>query len=356
MPDKLTAWLNDYGRTAIRQNTPGGATKFLNDVDAGQKTITPTAVFEALHRGLRLADYPPLPTDDPAIERKTATSTAEIESRPQNGWHYRLPRARHRLGWRTGGTPNARVSLNVRPEAALVEALDAFCAAHKAYYKTPDQLAGWQDRHDPITIYFHEPLTPAFEKELTAIATPYVRADKLEGRRIAQGIAAQQSPSPADIDALSAKATALAPELGQAVEAMALKIDTTSGQRRRSLSAGEKQAIEDALANYEATPEPAASASVPSDLAFAFSTYAGSTGAQQGCTITGDSMALTAFAHTLEVTYGLKAGEDFTNKTGDRLVIMGTAAQSALARLRAQTQPSAPPNAGAPRTNRSPQF
>lgn len=247
----LENWLNSSGRDAL---VKAGRSKWLHRyVDNGTAKIETRHVFDALYDSLRGAKYPPSPRNDLAIEAFTGSSTPEISVLKQNQWHYRVPKNRTANGWSLSDKSVDRISLNVYAKGDLIQKLDDFMTRNKAYYKTPDQFSVWSDRHDPITIYFHEPLTAKLENELKQIVAPHVRGNDLIGRRIADGMYAQKSPQAHEIKALIARADALDPELGKAVTAKAHSMDFKTMKPRVDavLSAGEMHVIEAALDDFE---------------------------------------------------------------------------------------------------------
>jgi hypothetical protein len=259
----LADWLNTFGKERLGMS---GFDKFLSLVEAGRAVITPKQVIDAVYNSLRVTSYDHAKRYDVDIDSKTSRGVGGMEVRPEGGWHYRLPTNRREQGWSTSGETRGRVSVNVYAEPELLGKLDQFCREHKAYYKTPDQLAGWQERHDPITIYFHQDITPDIENKLKQIVTPHVRGDNLHGRSIAPGISAESSPSIQEIEGLIKRADELDPQLGKAVRGFAYTQDPLkpSAPIEPKLSAGQKRAIEITLDNYEQhTKTHAARSSIP---------------------------------------------------------------------------------------------
>jgi len=95
-----------------------------------------------------------------------------------NGWFYReyvgnKPKKARSL--------NSRLSLNVYMAPQLIlyldEILDADQGEHILEYKTPASASHWQERHDPITIYFSD-LTPELLHQIVNAAKPFLRPEK----------------------------------------------------------------------------------------------------------------------------------------------------------------------------------
>ena len=129
----------------------------------------------------------------------TSKTTKDVNVTVQNGWHYRIPKKQDKA-------PIVdRISLNVYPEADLIKKLDEIVAKSKGEieYKTPTGLKGWNDRHDPITIYFRRPVNKADETAIVNIAQPHIRPTKEEvliGRKITDSI--YEVPEPTEKDVL----------------------------------------------------------------------------------------------------------------------------------------------------------
>lgn len=148
---------------------------------------------------LRLAKYPEI--GDKNIAEITRASTDKITVNPQNGWHYRSP-----LALSKNSHTVERISLNVRPEKALIEKLDDYFSRNvdtvKGSYKTPASFDGWSGRHDPITIYLYQSARESnVLEDIAKIAKPYVRetgSTPLLGKKFADGCAWQISPSQKD--------------------------------------------------------------------------------------------------------------------------------------------------------------
>ena len=136
------------------------------------------------------------------IDTITSTGNKHIKVMSTNGWHYRF--AVKNIG---GNKCIDRISLNVYPEEELIKKLDKYMIKSNINfeYKCPDYFNGWQRRHDPITIYFREPLSEQVEKDIVKIATPYTRKTKQEvliGKKLADSIYKVKEPTEADVQEL----------------------------------------------------------------------------------------------------------------------------------------------------------
>lgn len=155
---------------------------------------------------------------DSDIESYTRADNKLVYVRDENNWHYRIP---HDYNVRKKQFPDGddRVSFAGLPVRGLVDALDQFVQHRVAYYKTPNQLAGWEDRHDPVTIYFKEPVTKDVKAELSALLSKFNRDKyipaKMDGDVFDNGLAHQKSPSVGDIQKIVAAASAVHPDLGK---------------------------------------------------------------------------------------------------------------------------------------------
>lgn len=317
-----------------------GFNKFLKLVEEGKVPMTPKHVIDAIYHDLRSCSYPFSARNAANIDVMTSQAARGMEVRAENGWHYRLPTNRRAMGWSSGGETVGRVSLNVYAEPELVEKLDEFCVLHKAYYKTPNQIAVWEERHDPITIYFHEPISADIQAKLRRIVTPHVRGNNLHGHKIADGICMEASPSIQDINTLIARAEQLNPELGVHVRKLAHQIDPLKPMVdiEPKLSSGQKRAVEIALDDYEQYAAKTATSAVPqlapanifAEFDCTVSSYNGTSGKMLSMVIQGTPEQLADAAKNLE-RLGLKSGEAFSNRTGKQIVVMGAAAQQAIA-------------------------
>lgn len=245
----LDEWLGTYGRDALEKR---GFKKFLESVDQGKQSISPTHVIDAVYDDIRRHSYALSPRYDNAIDGLTSAHTPHVEVKPEGGWHYRMPTNRRQMGWSTSGETVKRASLNVFAEPDLIQKLDAFCTQHKAYYKTPEHLTGWMERHDPITIYFHEEVTDEMKKKLAGIVQPHVRGHALVGETLMPGIAFENSPSVKDIERVIERAKTLHPDLGEAVRKQAYAPNLQNpNPTSPKLSAGKLRAIEVTLDSFE---------------------------------------------------------------------------------------------------------
>ena len=95
--------------------------------------------------------------------------------------------------------------MNVYPENELITKLDDFIARSNGMveYKTSIGLNKWNNRHDPITIYFHRPINKTDEAEIIKLAKAHIRSDNnMLGRKISDGIYQVFEPTEKDVLAL----------------------------------------------------------------------------------------------------------------------------------------------------------
>jgi hypothetical protein len=104
------------------------------------------------------------------------------------------------------------------------------------------------------------------------------------------------------------------------------------------------ESVADVVDHAYAPPSVAAKSDVPGPqgLAFQFSTYNGTRGQMSSLIVEGDTVALEKMEGVLEGRYGLKNGQDYYNKSGNRIVVMGSDAQNAIAAIREDRRYAAP--------------
>lgn len=135
---------------------------------------------------------------NPNLSIITSNGTKDITVLQKFGWYFRVPTDRK-------STPVIdRISLNVYPEADLIQKLDKFISKSDGQieYKVPARMEEWNERHDPITVFFRKPINKSDEKELVEIVTPHVRHTTKEvmlGRKISDGIYKILEPTEKDV-------------------------------------------------------------------------------------------------------------------------------------------------------------
>ena len=154
-------------------------------------------IMDTLYNKLRIAQYQQEGLS--TIAEITRNGTSKTEVIPDLHWHFRIPINAQRSNRHCV----ERISLNVRPEKELIEQLDKYFSEHiniQGEYKTPSTFRGWSSRHDPITIYFYEPIKDKkVLDDIAQIAKPFVRStgnEVLVGNKFAPGCAWQLSPTP----------------------------------------------------------------------------------------------------------------------------------------------------------------
>lgn len=195
------------------------------------------------------------PTDQD-IDQYTGNANAFVRVKNENKWNYRIPNNydQRKRQFQNPDKSDDRVSFAGLPVKGLIDALDQFVQRRVAYYKTPEEIAGWQDRHDPITIYFKEPVTPQIKAELQSAVAPFSRDKyipaKMDGDVFAPGLSHQQSPGQDDIKRLVQEGGAISPELA--------KVLTTKFTRREGgvkASAGQITAARQLMDLIRKTPQ-----------------------------------------------------------------------------------------------------
>ena len=175
-----------------------------NNIEALDTSTAYTNLLEALYKDLRLGEYATTHIKTPNIEQITGKGNSFVRVKEQNGWHYRMPLNR------TTNTTIDRVSVNAVADENLIKALDELLGSGKVkgYYKTPDQMLNWLERHDPITIYLDEKATPEVLDKINLTCQKYIRStdDVLSGEKFAPGMALQKSPNTQDIEAILTQA------------------------------------------------------------------------------------------------------------------------------------------------------
>ncbi len=197
---------------------------------------------------LRTHNYPIDARHQHDIDQVSGQGTPEIKVKVEGGWHYRIPKNLKARGVASGASSKDRVSLNVVADKALLAQLDQlFVTRVKGYYKTPDMSDNWLERHDPITMYLDEPLTPAIEAEIVKIVTPFVRSTKdvLPGRLLAPGMAAETSPTVDEINHEITRAKAIDAQFADAV-----KQYFTDKRGQLKTSAGRLRSVREVIDQY----------------------------------------------------------------------------------------------------------
>jgi hypothetical protein len=148
------------------------------------------------------------PGCNPNINSITSNETNEIKVINKSGWNFRVSQNRKT-------TPVIdRISLNVYPETELIQKLDKFIAKSNGLieYKVPVRIEEWNERHDPITIFFRKAIDKTDKNAIFEIASPYIRPTNKEvllGIKIADGIYQVLEPTEKEILALIKRAKKL---------------------------------------------------------------------------------------------------------------------------------------------------
>ena len=186
---------------------------------------------------LRMANY----TEEASFRGNIAEfEDALMSSEPginlefNNGWLWRKPDN----GFK--GYARDRVSLNVVGDKRLIEELDRLMSKGefidkngrlvklnddvftKGYYKTPTGANGWLERHDPITMYFDDKISPEMLDAISQVTEKYARKpsngkslmNSVEGK---PWIANEAYTSQKQIQNLYNRAKSLNPELADMI-------------------------------------------------------------------------------------------------------------------------------------------
>lgn len=234
LSEQVTRWCNSY-----QNDFQGDNKKFLPN----PRSISPADIFALKYRQLRKCDtdtYKDYSHDSDIIDI-SAQESDTIKATSVEGWHTRSARTLPE----TASNFPYRISLNVRGTRKLIEDLDAFCSDHQIHYKCPTNIAGWNTRHDPITIYFTTPVTDAQKSRIVEIALPFVRGHNLVGEELATGVSLCPEVTSEKQNALKNRAKALDPDLEFGITAFMATNYTDL------LSAGALQAVENALNEFE---------------------------------------------------------------------------------------------------------
>lgn len=187
---------------------------------------------------------------DTNIEQYTGQSNSFVHAKDENNWHYRQPfsyskhpRAAAKASMQEG---DHRVSFAALADPKLIDALDRYVATKRlAYYKTPNQEAGWLQRDDPITIYFKEPVTDEVKQELEAMLRPFNRGHHMEnpllGDNWSPGLALDRSPTTEQLQKTIQQIQGINPILAAAIQNKITK------DGKLKASAGQVEAIKQTI-------------------------------------------------------------------------------------------------------------
>ena len=173
-----------------------------------------TQIYEYFYHKIRKADtghYDSVPHDYD-IDDYTSKGNNLIQVKDQNNWNYRMPlsMSQHpRAAYKVPKEEEERISFAAIADKRLIDVLDDYVANKRlAYYKTPNDGQRWLDRHDPVTMYFKEKVTPEIKEELKVIFNnkefnrSFHAENPLEGDEFSKGLAREESPSGNKIEKL----------------------------------------------------------------------------------------------------------------------------------------------------------
>ena len=128
----------------------------------------------------------------------------------QESWKYRYPQ---NMDFTKPMTD--RLSLNVYQDKELIQKLDTYLSKNcpNAHYKCAGAgNIGWNQRHDSVTIYFSNNLTPKVQQDIAKLAQPHIRANSsavMLGNKISDGVYHIVEPTRETIKPLIIKAKLL---------------------------------------------------------------------------------------------------------------------------------------------------
>lgn len=170
--------------------------------------------YKDFYDQLRKADddyYKAVPHDNDIIDY-TSKGNNLVEVRNENGWHFRkaLSMSKHpRIAYKIPKEEQERVSFAAIANKKLIDILDDYVANKRlAIYKTPADGVIWLERHDPMTMYFLEEITPEVKKELKDIFNnkdfnrSFHAKNPLEGDEFFSGVAREKTPTQKEIEKL----------------------------------------------------------------------------------------------------------------------------------------------------------
>lgn len=212
-------------------------------------------ILENLYKSLRVPNrkegehYDDVPHEND-IDTVTSVSNQLVRVNKEGGWFYRIPysfskhpRASFRIGM---DEKEGRLSFAALANKKLISVLDDYVANRRlAYYKTPDSEDMWQERHDPITMYFKEPITDEIKSELAQIFSnkDFNRAlhknNPLTGNQFAVGLAQEVSPSLSLIQGALGQLQRINPDAAKAAQEY-----LTNREGKVKASAGQMQVLD----------------------------------------------------------------------------------------------------------------
>lgn len=181
-----------------------------------------SGMLNGIYQSIRTGDYFSTNPTQILIEEITKVTSSLLKRvQAENGWHYRIPKTAS-----TSGKGETRMSLNVRGDSRLIAILDQITSDFGIYYKTPDVTAGWDSRHDPVTIYINnENLSEAQIEELknrvVAETAEFVRGNEgfgIYGENIAPGVEFGKEASETNAQSYIERANKISPELADAIK------------------------------------------------------------------------------------------------------------------------------------------
>ncbi|MBP3925388.1 hypothetical protein J6E39_09160 [bacterium] len=155
--------------------------------------------------------YKPRPNYNP---KEFDTALNEVSNgfygKVEGAWKYRYPQNMDITKPITD-----RLSLNVYQDKELIHKLDAYLSENcpNAHYKCAGAgNIGWNQRHDTVTIYFSNNLTPKVQQDIAKLAQPHTRANNsavMLGDKISDGVYHIAEPTIETIKPLLIKAKQL---------------------------------------------------------------------------------------------------------------------------------------------------
>ena len=154
------------------------------------------------YENLRHASYPDSPRYNENVISYLEAESSSMYGKNENNWIFRIPK--NKQNWPEHSID--RISLNIYPDMELMQKLDKYFSSGKVkgYYKIPEQIGLSRFRHDPLTIYLHEPINQTIIGDIVELSASHVRSadNVLVGKTVASGVAIDKSPTEATLKAL----------------------------------------------------------------------------------------------------------------------------------------------------------
>lgn len=193
--EALKLWIMERGADMHRLNRLPYIIVKVKSIEEGK--IDPLSIslndyFEVIYASLRTGSYPyEAGKDETNIGNVVCADTNRIMSKKDNDWSYRYPTNYAQRGLHEKNSCQ-RVTISAHASSILIEALDNFAYENPVYYKTSINFETWRNRHDPVIIFFMEPVTRDHLSVISNLTSPYVRNANLDhlvlGEKVCNGV------------------------------------------------------------------------------------------------------------------------------------------------------------------------